>query len=47
MFDGPRTSYKRQEDLEELAGALGLDGKIADLSARIKAHLGNSQHSRK
>ncbi|KAG1726050.1 uncharacterized protein EDB91DRAFT_1166676 [Suillus paluster] len=34
-------SYKRKEDLEALAGALGLsrDGKIADLAARIKAHL--------
>ncbi|KAG1726531.1 uncharacterized protein EDB91DRAFT_1263691 [Suillus paluster] len=31
----------RKEDLEALAGALGLsrDGKIADLAARIKAHL--------
>ncbi|KAG2347820.1 hypothetical protein BDR05DRAFT_957416 [Suillus weaverae] len=40
-FDGPLKSYKRKEDLEALAGALGLsrDGKIADLSARIAAHL--------
>ncbi|KAG1719149.1 uncharacterized protein EDB91DRAFT_486684 [Suillus paluster] len=40
-FDSPFTSYKRKEDLEALAGALGLsrDGKIADLAARIKAHL--------
>jgi len=40
-FDGPPTSYKRKEDLEALAGVLGLSrvGKIADLSVRIKAHL--------
>ncbi|KAG1870208.1 hypothetical protein DFJ58DRAFT_765163 [Suillus subalutaceus] len=40
-FDSPFTSYKWKENLEALAGALGLsrDGKIADLSARIKAHL--------
>ncbi|KAG1890192.1 hypothetical protein F4604DRAFT_1673658 [Suillus subluteus] len=40
-FDSPFTSYKWKEDLEALAGALGLlrDGKIADLSAWIKAHL--------
>jgi hypothetical protein len=40
-FDGPLKSYKRKEDLEALAGALGLsrDRKIADLSARIAAHL--------
>jgi hypothetical protein len=40
-FDSPFTSYKRKEDLEALAGALGLsrDGKIVDLAARIKSHL--------
>ncbi|KAG1805832.1 uncharacterized protein BJ212DRAFT_1486175 [Suillus subaureus] len=40
-FDGPLKSYKQKEDLEALAGALELsrDGKIADLSARIAAHL--------
>jgi hypothetical protein len=40
-FDGPLKSYKQKEDLEALAGALGLlrDGKIADLSAWIAAHL--------
>jgi hypothetical protein len=40
-FDGPLKSYKWKEDLEALAGALGLsrDRKIADLSAQITAHL--------
>ncbi|KAG2139956.1 hypothetical protein BD769DRAFT_1384263 [Suillus cothurnatus] len=40
-FDGPLKSYKWKEDLEALAGALGLsrDRKIADLSVQIAAHL--------
>lgn len=40
-FNIPFMSYKQKEDLEALAGALGLlrDGKIIDLAARIKSHL--------
>ncbi|KIJ44596.1 hypothetical protein M422DRAFT_143058, partial [Sphaerobolus stellatus SS14] len=41
VFELPLSRYKRKDDLKDIAACLGLDlnGKIPELTSRIKAHL--------